>query len=52
VYNISDSIYKWLMDEFHSKVIMLEYVSPINVLLGEAHAVLKGVPGGGGGSRT
>jgi hypothetical protein len=47
MYDISDSITKGLTDELRSKIIKLDYLSPLKVLLGAAHAVLREVLGGG-----
>jgi hypothetical protein len=49
MYDISDSITKGLRDELWSKIIKLNYLSPLKVLLRAAHAVLREVPGRGGG---
>jgi hypothetical protein len=46
VYDISDSITKGLTEELFWKIIKLNYLSPLKVLLGVAHAVLREVPGG------
>jgi hypothetical protein len=48
MYDISDSITKGLTEELRSKIIKLDYLSPLKVLLGAAHAVLREAPGGGG----
>jgi hypothetical protein len=42
----SDSVTKRLTDELRSKIIKLDYLSPLKVLLYAAHAVLRAVPGG------
>jgi hypothetical protein len=47
MYDISDYITKGLTEELRSNVIKLDYLSPLKVLLGSAHAVLREVPGGG-----
>jgi hypothetical protein len=47
MYDISDSITNGLTDELRSKIIKLDYLSPLIFLLGAAHAVLREVPGEG-----
>jgi hypothetical protein len=47
MYDISDSVTNGLTDELRSKIIKIYYLSPLKVLLGAAHAVLREVPGGG-----
>jgi hypothetical protein len=47
VYNISDSITKGLTEGLRSKIIKVDYLSPLKVLPGAAHAVFREVPGGG-----
>jgi hypothetical protein len=47
MYDISDSITKGFAEELRSDVIKLDYLSPLKVLLGAAHAILREVPGGG-----
>jgi hypothetical protein len=46
MYDISDSVTNGLTEELSSKIIKLDYLSPLKVLLGAAHAVLREVPGG------
>jgi hypothetical protein len=48
LYDISDSITKVLTEELRSKIIKIDYLCPLKVVLGAAHAVLREVPGGGG----
>jgi hypothetical protein len=45
MYDISDSITNGLTEELRSKIMKLDYLSPLKVLLGAEHAVLREVPG-------
>jgi hypothetical protein len=47
MYDISDYVTNGLTYELGLKIIKLDYLSPLKVLLGAAHAVLREVPGGG-----
>jgi hypothetical protein len=46
MYDISDSVTNGLTEELGSKIIKLDYLSPLKVLLGTVHAVLIEVPRG------